>query len=644
MDEQTTDAKQLTIENNKEIEFEKQKRSFSGNMALLITIIAVAASVFHIYALGIKATSVLVIRTVHLMFGFILIPLVYPGFKKHMDKVHVIDVFLVIIGICVSVYVLLQDHSFVLRAGVNPTKGDILFGGLAIVLILEITRRVIGWPLVIVTLFFLFYARYAIYFPGIFLGKSYKLTQIISYTFNVDGIYGIPIGVSSTYVLLFILFGEFLKKSGAGEFYTDFAYSIAGRTRGGPAKVAIISSALFGTISGSGIANVVTTGTITIPLMKRTGFRGYFAGAVEAVASTGGQIMPPIMGAGAFLMAEIIGVPYSKIIIAAALPALLYFISVFFVVDFQAGKRGLVGLSASELPDLRYVFASKGHLIIPLLILIYSLLVSKSTPIKAALLSMASIIIVSYLKRDTRMDFNKIIKSLEGGALGVLEVVSACACAGIIMALVALTGLGLKLSTFIIELSGSNLFLALLFTALIVVILSMGLPTTACYLISATILGPALTKMGISPIQAHLFIFYYACLSGITPPVALTAYPAGAIAKANPVKVSLTAFSIGIVGFLVPFMFIYSPALLLIGDFNKVIIAVVTSIIAACLIAVSIVGWFNSNINMISRICIFMGGILMLMPGFKTDLVGIALVAGGVVVNKTIFKSKSVKT
>jgi len=617
----------------REEDYEKAKRSRIGKFATVISVLAVATALFHIYALGVRATSVILLRNLHLLAGFVLIPLLYPGSRKHLNKVHFIDYVLIAAGLSISIYVMLQDEDFFLRAGVAPTTGDLFFGSLAMILILIITKRVIGLPLVIVTLFFLLYAKFAIYFPGMFMGKSHSLSKIISYVFNIDGIYGIPIGVSSTYVLLFIVFGVFLKNSGAGEFYTDFAYSIAGRTRGGPAKVAVISSALFGTISGSGIANVVTTGSITIPLMKKTGFKAYYAGAVEAVASTGGQIMPPVMGAGAFLMAEIIGVPYTGIMIAAALPALLYFISIYYVIDLQAAKRGLIGLKPDQLPALKNVLKREGHLVIPLIILIYTLLTG-ATPIKAAFLSILSTIVVAMFKKSTRMGIRKISKSLEDGVLGCMEVIAACACAGIIMALVSLTGIGLKLSALIVQISGAHLFIALVLTAVIVIILSMGLPTTACYIVSATIMAPALTKMGISPLQSHLFIFYYACLSGITPPVALVAYPAGAIAKANPVTVSITAFRLGVVGFLVPFMFIYSPNLLLIGSAGEVLIAGVTSLVGAYLISISSEGWFRGPVNPVSRVLLFAGGILMLIPGIKTDSVGAGLAIIAAVIAK----------
>lgn len=618
--------------------YETKKRSFVGNTAKIISTIAIIGSLWHIYALGLSATSVILMRNIHLMFGFILIPLIYPGFTKK-EKITLFDVLMVLAGISVAVYVFMQDNNFILRAGVNPTTGDLFFGAIAILLILANTKRVLGWPLVIVTLIFIVYAKYASYFPGMFMGRDCSIPRMISYIFNIDGIYGMPIGVSSTYVVLFILFGAFLKNSGAGIFYTDFSYAIAGRSKGGPAKVSVISSALFGTISGSGIANVVTTGSMTIPLMIKSGFKKEYAGAVEAVASTGGQIMPPVMGAGAFLMAEMIGVPYSNIVVAAILPSLLYFITVFFVIDLRAGKDGLVGLKAKDLPNIKDVIREQGHLIIPLIVLLYAMIVQGTTPIKAAFLSIISCVLVSWLKKSTRMNLKCIFNALETGLTSSLEVIAACACAGIIMALVSVTGVGLKLSSLIIMIAGANLFLALVLTAIIVIILGMGLPTTASYLVAAAIMAPALVKLGISPLQSHMFIFYFACLSGITPPVALAAYPAGAIAHANPVTVSYVAFRMAIVGFIIPFIMVYSPAIFLIGEPIEIILVVITSLLGAYAIAVSTEGWLKIPLNIFSRAIIFVGGILMVVPGIYTDLIGILIIALGFIIGYK-FKNK----
>jgi len=618
-------------------QYETRKRKFTGKTAVIIAWISIAGALWHLYALGIAAQSVIVLRSVHLMFGLILIPLLYPGFKKS-DKITIFDMMMVIAGVAVSVYVLMQDHSFILRAGVSPTQGDLIFGTIAIILVLLATKRVLGWPLVIIVAVFMIYAKFGSYFPGAFMGRDYSWSRIISFAFNVDGIYGITIGVSSTYVVLFIIFGAFLQNSGAGELYTDFAYGIAGRLRGGPAKVSVISSALFGTISGSGIANVVADGPITIPLMKRSGFRKEYAGAVEAVASTGGQIMPPVMGAGAFLMAEMIGLPYTEIMISATLPALLYFSTAWFVIDLRAGKDGLVGLKGSELPQVKDVLRSKGHLVLPLLILIYALVFMGVTEIKSALLAIVACVVCSWFRKSTRMDLKSISNALQAGLNGSLEVIAACAAAGIIMSLVTLTGVGLKLSSLIITLAGSSLLLALVLTAVIIIIMSMGLPTTACYLIGAAIMAPALTQLGISPLSAHMFIFYFACLSGITPPVALCAYPAAAIAKANPVTVSLVAFKMAIVGFIIPFVMVYSPAIFMNGTPLEVVWVVITSLVGAYSIAMAIEGWRNTNLHMVGRAMLMVGGICLIVPGLNSDIVGVVLITAGYFIGKKLYK------
>ena len=616
-------------------EYEKSKRKLTGKIALAVTTIGALASLFHFYSIGFKATSQFFLRNVHITLGLMLIPLMYPAIKKHYDRVRAIDWACIAGAFSVFIYLILQDDSkFALRALTGPTTLDIVFGALIIVLILEATRRVIGWPLIIVCGIFFLYTRFANFFPGMFMGKGYSWEKIISYTFSLDGIYGVAAGTSSTYVVLFILFGVFLKNSGAGEFYTNFSYALAGRSRGGPAKVAVVSSALFGTISGSGIANVVTTGSITIPLMKKAGFKGEYAGAVEAVASTGGQIMPPIMGAGAFLLAESIGVPYATVALAATIPALLYFITVFFVVDLQAAKRGLVGLSKDMLPKMGEVM-KQSFLVIPLALMIY-MLVAGFTPFKSACYSIIAIIIVSWFSKATRMGAKKIWISLADGFNSCMEVIAACSCAGIIMALVALSGIGLKLSTLIVNVSGNNLFVALIFTAVVVIVLSMGLPTTACYIIASTIMAPALIKLGVTPLQSHMFVFYYACLSGIKPPVALTAYPAAAIAKANPITVSFQAFKIGIVGFMVPFIFIYSPSMLMQGTALEIIYVTITALLGVYIVSVAIEGFFKSTIVLPLRLLLFVGGVLMMIPGLSTDLVGTAFVVAAALVQRML--------
>ena len=634
------DVEELSEKSEKLLEeYETSKRKFADRSfwGIFITIATVICGLYHIYSLAVKATSPIIFRDVHLVFGLVLIFLIYPTTRK-LKKVNIWDIICCVAAVAVCIYVALQDQQdFAIRSGSRWTPLDIVFGCISILLIMISTKRVIGWPLIIVSVVFTLYALFGEYMPGMFINRSYKWQRIVSYVFSMDGIFGTPIGTSSTYVILFIIFGSFLKNSGAGEFYTNFSYAIAGRTRGGPAKVAVISSALFGTISGSGIANVVTTGSITIPLQKKAGFTGTYAGAVEAVSSSGGQIMPPVMGAAAFLLAEMIGINYSDVVVSAILPALLYFMAVFFVVDLQAGKRGLRGLNKDELPSLKRVLKEEGHLIIPLVVLLITLF-SNYTVIKAAFLSIISCIIVSWFRKSTRMGWEKIILSLKEGVLGCLEVIAACAAAGIIMALVNLTGIGTKLSYLVQMAAQGHLLLALILTAVVVIILSMGLPTTACYLVSATIMSSPLVELGISPLQAHMFIFYFACMSGITPPVALVAYPAAAIAKADPVKTSFLAFRIGIVGFLIPFMFVYSPTLLWKGNLVEIIITTVTALIGVYFLSVGFERFFlKYELPTWIGVLTVGAGLLMMIPGTMTDFigVGVAFVALGTAVMMT---------
>ena len=598
----------------------------------VVTWFCVAAALFHIYALGVQSPGVLNLRAVHLAVAVVLVPLLHAGWRGTRDRLHPIDVLLILIGLASTAYVLVEGPNMIWRYGVMPTVWDLVFGAAMLLLALEITRRTVGWPLVIIILILVLYSLFGSYAPGIFRTRSFSLERIISFLFSLDGLYGIPIGVSSTYVYLFILFGAMLRLSRAGDFYMNLSYSIAGRTRGGPAKVSIFASALFGTISGTGIANVVTTGALTIPLMIRTGLRPVFAGAIEAVASTGGQIMPPIMGAGAFLMAEFIRIPYGTIVVAAIVPATLYFLSVFLLVDNEAAKRGLRGLPRDQLPSALGVLKQWGHLVIPLAVLIYMLVIENVSPIRAALFSMGSLLIVSWLRSETRLGGNRLIDAAESGTKGTLEVITSCAAAGLITGLFSLTGLGLRLSSIVEAASGGHLAIALALTMVVTIILSMGLPTTAAYIVSAAVLAPALQDFGVEPLQAHFFIFYFACMSGITPPVALVAIPAASLAGANSFSVGLQAFRIAAAGFIIPYMFVYSPALLLRGEpLAELALAAITACIGVWALATASGGYLLGAIMPIAlRLVMGAGALLLIAPGWLTDLGGLALIGSTV--------------
>jgi TRAP transporter 4TM/12TM fusion protein len=474
----------------------------------------------------------------------------------------------------------------------------------------------------------LIYAYLGAYFPGFLTHRGYDVKRIVTHMwFTTEGIMGIPIGVSATFIFLFILFGSFLTSTGIMRFFMNLANAVAGWASGGPAKVAVLASALEGTVSGSSVANTVGSGSFTIPLMKSLGYRPEFAGAVEAAASTGGQIMPPVMGAAAFLMAEFINLPYIEIAKAAAIPALLYFTGIWVVVHFEAKKYGLRGLPREQLPRLLKVLKEESYLILPLVAIIY-LLVEGSTPMTAAMGGLGLCVAVGMIRKETRMNIPRLLDTLEQGARSALGVAAACATAGIIVGVVTLTGLGLKMGDGLISLAGGVLILTLIFTMITSLILGMGAPTTANYVITSTIAAPALIKLGVPVLGAHMFAFYFGIVADITPPVALAAFAGAAIAKANPFKTGVIATKLAIAAFLVPYIFVYSPTLLLINaTLFSMIQMITTSIIGMVGIGAAVEGWYWTRMSWWERIPMFIGGIMLIDPGTLTDIIGIILIA-----------------
>ena len=501
---------------------------------------------------------------------------------------------------------------------------ELLLGIALVVAIWDVTRRTIGWPIVIISAIFALYAYLGPYMPGALSHRGYNLTRIISHFYiGTNGIFGTPLGTASTMVIMFIIFGAFLEASGGASFFMDLAIALTGKSRGGPAKAAVVSSALMGTISGSAASNVVTTGTFTIPLMKRTGYSSHVAGAIEAVASTGGQIMPPVMGAAAFIMAEMIGIPYRTIALAAVIPAALYYITCFGMVHFEAVKTGVHGLKSEEIPVLKQVWSKNWHTLISVVVLIGSLAMGYSA-MRSALYGTIAAIVCSFFRRHTRLTLKKLVDALVSSSENVVAVVIACACAGIIIGSVSLTGLGLKLSSLIIAASGGHLLLALVFTLIVLIILGMGMPTAAAYIMVATLVAPGLVDMGLTMLQAHMFCLYGAVLSAITPPVALAAYAASGIAKANPLKIGFTACKIGVVAFIIPFFFAYQQALLWVGSAPEILLAFCTAAIGSLGLAVGMEGCYRAPLNWLQRIGIVVAALLMIYPGVVTDLVGLA--------------------
>ncbi len=600
-------------------------REFGKFGSWVIYIIGAVCSLFHLYCLLVNPIDPWYFRGMHLVFLSFLCFLLYPGWKGASKKVHLIDYCLILMVIIPFVYMVINFDEWIYRVGVTPTTWDTIISLMLIIAVLEMTRRTTGTALMIIAILFILYGYFGRYLPGLLYHKGYSLPRIFTYLFSLDGILGLPIFVSAAYVYIFVIFGAFLRGSGVGAYFIQFANSIVGWARGGPAKVAIISSSLFGTVSGSSAANVVGTGSFTIPMMKGMGYKPHFAGAVEAVASTGGQIMPPVMGAGAFLMAEILGVPYVKVLVAAILPAAMYYLAVYFMVDFEAAKTGLVGLPKEQLPSKKETL-KRIYMFAPLGVLVYYIAIAMASIIKAGTLAVAACVIVSWTGKETRMGPKKIIDALANGAKGAIEMAGTCAAAGIVIGIISQTGIGLKFATILLDFSKGILPLALVLSMVVAIVLGMGMPTTAAYAICAAVITTGLTKLGAIPIAAHLFVFYFACISAITPPVALAAYAGAAIAKAHPNKVGFTAMKLGIAAFIAPYMFIFNPAMLFIGSLLDIILVTVTSLIGTFALACGMQGWLLGRaIPFPLRIPLLAGAILLIKPGIYTDLIGIAL-------------------
>ena len=526
-------------------------------------------------------------------------------------------------------YLVINYKELVTRAGMN-TPTDIVIGVIGVLLVFEATRRTVGWPMLTVALVFLAYAFLGPYMPGILAHRGVSFDELVSHLyFTTEGIFGVPMGVSSTFIFLFILFGAYLDATGLGKFFIDFANALAGWAVGGPAKVAVLSSGLMGTVSGSSVANVAGTGSFTIPMMKKLGYRPSFAGAVEAAASTGGQLMPPVMGAAAFLMAEFVGVPYIDVVKAAVIPALLYYTGIWLSVHYEAKKYGLKGTPREELPKFGPLLKEKGHLAFPLIVIVY-LLVTGYTPMRAALYAIGLTIVCACLRKNTRITFKQFVDGLIVGAQSVLGVLIACASAGIIIGVVTKTGVGLKLATALLDLAGGQMLPAMFFTMITSLILGMGVPTTANYVITSTIAAPALVQMKVPVLAAHMFAFYFGIVADVTPPVALAAYAGAGIAGANPMKTGVTAAKLAIAAFVVPYIFVLAPQLLMINaTAPTILMAMVTAIIGMWGLSLAMIGFCQHPLNAIQRIAFFIGGLCLIIPGSMTDLIGIVILLLG---------------
>ena len=593
----------------------------------LVAAIAVAMSLYHMYVAGFGPPEAMIFRGTHLLFALTLVFLLYPSRSGGGLGWRALDAVLLAAGWGFVLHIFLNYQYYTDRIIYidELNAWDKFYAVVAVLVVLEATRRVIGWALPLTAVAFLVYA---IGFTNVTMQGLMEQVYL-----SLEGIFGSTLGVSASYVMLFVLFGAFMERSGTGQLFMDFAMSITGSQAGGPGKVAVVSSSLFGTVSGSAVANVMVDGPITIPLMKRTGFRPPFAAAVEAVASTGGQLMPPIMGAAAFVMAEFLVVPYAQITVWAIVPAFLYYLAVFSAVHFEAKRYKLAGVPKSELPGFGSVMLARGHLFVPILMVLAGLLLGYSAPL-CALAGALSCLPLALLRRSTRagITWRTVIEALEDGARNTLAVAMACACAGIVIGAVTITGLGIVFTQMVVALSQESLLLALILTAMAGIILGMGMPTTPAYIMMVALLVPAVMKLGAVTPAAHMFAFYFAILSAITPPVALAVFAAAGLAKADMWATGFAAMRAAAPAYIVPFMFVYEPRLLLIvkdwsTDWLYVAWAVVSASIGVIALSAGLFGWLIALATLWQRAVLVIAALCLINPGLYTDLVGLGLLA-----------------
>lgn len=606
---------------------ESRYRILSGWVGKLVMVLAVAMSSFHFYTSGFGLLLAQKQGAVHLAFTLSLVFLLYPASPKQSKTsgIPFYDWLLAALAAGSALYIVVFFNELVTRAGL-PTRGDLIAGFVLIITLLEATRRISNPVLPCLAIVALLYCYFGRSMPEMIRHRGFSIERIINHMYlGGEGIFGTPLEVSSTFVFMFILFGSVLEKTGLGKFVIDLSMALAGWSTGGPAKVAVVSSGLMGTISGSSVANVCTTGMFTIPLMKSVGYQPHFAGAVEAVASTGGQIMPPVMGAGAFIMAQFLGVPYIEVAIAAVVPALLYYFAVMVQVHFEATKLGLKGLSRAQLPPLLPLLRAKGFLLLPLVAIIYMLLAGY-TPLMAAFYGIVTSFVLSWLSKETRLTPDRLMEAFEAGARSAIGVACACATVGMVVGMGTLTGLALRIAGAIVAMAGGSKILTLFYTMGASLVLGMGLPTTANFIVTGTMAAPALLKLGVPAMAAYMFVFYFGIAADLTPPVALAAYAGAGIAGSDPMKTGVTAFKLALAGFIVPYIYVYNPILLFIdAQPLPMIQAVITAMIGVFLLAMSTIGFYKVEMAWYMRIAAFVGALGLLIPGTMSDLGGLAV-------------------
>jgi len=618
------------------------RKKFGSIWPTFIMVISVAFIGYHLLTAGLGMPEVMKHNAIHLGFLLALTFLYFPANKgSPRGRPSNLDLVLFLLSALAAVYTVVNRDSYLLRSGI-PNMGDYVVGTLTCLLVLEATRRTVGGQMLWISIICLIYMWAGPWMPGVFSHRGMSVQRIIQAMYlGGDGIYGMPLNVSATYLIIFVILAAILDKSGLGKLFNDLAMSVGGRFNGGPAKVSVIGSALVGMISGSAASNVATVGSFTIPLMKKIGYPPVFAAAVEASASTGGQMMPPIMGSAAFIMAEYLGIPYLTIAAAAVIPSLLFFGSVFFQVDLRARSLKLKGLSKDEMPDVKRTVLRYGQMIIPMIVLVW-LMMQGRTALYSAFFSVCLTIILSWIRKETRIGPKEGKTVAVTAARSSLAIGISMAAAGFMIAAFSMTGLGIILADSIVAVSGGNMMIVLVLTMVVAIILGLGLPTSACYVITASICAPILIKVGLSPFQAHFFVFYYSCLSTVSPPIALAAYVAAGIAGANTDKVGWMAFRLALAGFIVPFFFIYQPGMLLMGPdatgqlvLNGVSMlnlahSVIFGLAGIWLLAVSVEGYFLMKFPVWLRPVFFVAAILLIAPGLVTDVVGVVLAAAGI--------------
>jgi len=589
---------------------------------IFIALVAISMSLYHLYTAGFGTLEAWQQRSITLCFILILIPLVYPTKTKSKHFNIAFDALFFMLAILSIVYTLTVYPDTLFRE-TSPNQNDLIYGSIMIILILEGTRRTVGYFLTAIILISVLYSFLGNYFPGMLSHPGFGLERVVATFYNsTSGMFGTVLGAMSNYIILFIIFGAFLLKSKAGEMFIDLAYGLTGSKVGGPAKVSTVASGLMGMIQGAAVSNVATTGALTIPLMKKVGYKPHFAGGVEAASSSGGQLMPPIMGASAFIIATNLQVPYIKIAFYAIAPALLYYIAIYFMVHFEAKKQNLLGLPKNELPNVWKILKEYWFLMLPVFLIIL-LLVMGYSPQFAGFYSIIGIVIVSLLKNDTRMKLKDILSALEVGARNSISIGVICAAAGLLIGSITLSGLGLKISTIVLGLTDESMILTLLVVMVTAIVLGMGMPTVSAYIIASVLAVPALVDLGINPISAHFFVLFFAIMSNVTPPVAVAAYTGAAIANANPNKTGFSALNITLGAFTIPYMFVYSPSLIMQGSISEITLSIITALLGILAITSSIQGWAIKKMKIYERFGGGISSILLISPNLLLSIIGI---------------------